>query len=114
MNMKKTGSSVPWKMIFFLIILAFVVFFAGFNLTNVSDISFGFYKLVDVPIFISLFIAFIVGALVMLPFVIKSGKGKADKKKIPQDNKQGAIDDIPEVPVLDESDSPRYTTKKNK
>mgnify|MGYP006305854057 CR=1 FL=1 len=110
--MKDGGSGVPWKMIFFLVILAFVVFFAGFNITNVSDISFGFYTIEDVPIFISLFIAFIVGALVMIPFVARS-RGAAKEKKKPQDNSQASgVEDIPEIPVLDESDSPRNKAKK--
>ena len=81
--MKKGGSAVPWKMIFFLVILAFVVFFAGFNITNVSDISFGFYTIKDVPIFISLFIAFAAGVVVMLPFCLTK---KRKKPKIPSGN----------------------------
>jgi uncharacterized integral membrane protein len=112
--MRKGGSGVPWKMIFFLVVLAFVVFFAGFNITNVSDISFGFYTIVDVPIFISLFIAFIVGAVVMLPFVTKSGRAKKPKEQIRQDTEPSSVDEIPDIPALDESDSPRYKTKKKK
>ena len=108
--MKKGGSGVPWKMIFFLVVLAFVVFFAGFNITNVSDISFGFYTIIDVPIFISLFIAFIVGALVMLPFIVRNTGAK--KTKIQENSQKSGIEEIPEVPVLDESDSPRNKTKK--
>lgn len=70
----------PWKLIIFLIILAFVVFFAGFNINNISSISFGFFKLEEVPIFLSLFIAFLLGAFVMLPFTFRRGK-RGDKKK---------------------------------
>ena len=91
-------------MIFFLVVLAFVVFFAGFNITNVSDISFGFYTIVDVPIFISLFVAFIAGAVIMIPFVARKKKSKKPKKQITDSGGE----EIPEVPVMDESDSPRY------
>ena len=112
--MKKGGSGVPWKMIFFLAILALVVFFAGFNITNVSDISFGFYTVIDVPIFISLFIAFIAGALVMIPFVLKKKKSKAGKPRIEADPKSLDAEVIPEIPAMDESDSPRYQNKKKK
>lgn len=110
--MKKERSGVPWKMIFFLIILAFVVFFAGFNITNVSDISFGFYTIKDVPIFISLFIAFIIGALIMIPFIAKSSTTK--KRQIKDTNSQENLEEIPDIPVLDESDSPRHKEKKKK
>ncbi len=73
----------PWKLIIFLIILAFVVFFAGFNINNISSISFGFFKLEEVPIFLSLFIAFLLGAFIMLPFTFRRGK-RGDKKKSKQ------------------------------
>jgi uncharacterized integral membrane protein len=100
---RKSSSGVPWKMIFFLVVLAIVVFFAGFNITNVSDISFGFYTIVDVPIFISLFIAFLAGALVMIPFVAKKKKRTRNKRvAAPQE------EEIPEIPAMDESDSPRF------
>ena len=112
--MKKEDSGVPWKMIFFLAVLAFVVFFAGFNITNVSDISFGLYTLIDVPIFISLFIAFIAGALVMIPFVVRSRKAKISKARKQKDGQPAVEDEIPEIPALDESDSPRFKTKKKK
>jgi|ABPT01.1.fsa_nt_gi uncharacterized integral membrane protein len=69
----------PWKLIIFLVILAVFVLFAGFNISHTSTISFGFYKFEDIPIFVSLFIAFILGAFVMLPFVIFSGR----KKRVP-------------------------------
>ena len=91
-------------MIFFLVILAIVVFFAGFNITNVSDISFGFYTIVDVPIFISIFIAFIAGALVMIPFIARKKKIKPGKKKTEALQEE----EIPEIPTMDDSDSPRY------
>ncbi|MBN1686142.1 MAG: hypothetical protein JW852_05780 [Spirochaetales bacterium] len=110
--MKKGGSGVPWKMIFFLVVLAFVVFFAGFNITNVSDISFGFYTIVDVPIFISLFIAFIAGAVIMIPFVARSGKAKKRKERTRKQVEPPSDDEIPEIPALDESDSPRFKNKK--
>ena len=98
-------------MVFFLAVLALVVFFAGFNITNVSDISFGFYTITDVPIFISLFIAFLVGTIVMIPFLAKKKTKKKAKEKI-DDQAAPLLDgDIPEIPELDEQ-SPRF--KKNK
>ena len=78
----------PFKLIIFLVILGIVVFFIGFNLDNVSDISYGFNdrsKVEDVPIFISLFIAFGIGIIVMIPFTFFRGK-KKKKEFIPEES----------------------------
>lgn len=112
--MKKGGSGIPWKMIFFLAILAIVVFFAGFNITNVSDISFGFYTVSEVPIFISLFVAFLAGALVMIPFVARKKRKKARKQIVDDSSGNSDVEEIPEIPTMDESDSPRYQNNKKK
>jgi hypothetical protein len=82
----------PIKLIIFLVVLGIVIFFVGFNLKNVSDISFGFHTLEDVPIFISLFIAFAAGVVVMLPFTFRR------KKKIKPDKKE-----MLESPEIDEA-----------
>ncbi|MBT3274000.1 MAG: hypothetical protein HN368_12660 [Spirochaetales bacterium] len=107
---------MPWKMVFFLIVLALVVFFAGFNISNVSDISFGFYTVQNVPIFISLFVAFLVGTLVMLPFV--TGKKQTKKKigKAPNES-QAPLPDLEapsELANFDDSQSPRFKKGKKK
>ena len=65
---------MPWKLIGFILILGIVVVFIGFNIENKSDISFGFAVLENVPIFISLFTAFLLGAVVALPFAISKAK----------------------------------------
>lgn len=71
---------VPWKLVLFLILMTIFVVFAGFNVRNVSDISVGFATIKDVPIFLSLFIAFLAGAFFSLPFAL--GKRKAKEKKM--------------------------------
>ena len=91
---------MPWKLVFFLLILAIVVFFAGFNTANVSDVSFGFYTIKGVPIFISLFVAFLSGALLSLPFVI--GKKKIRVKKVPKEISAASVEDMPPVPETDD------------
>ena len=109
---------MPWKTVFFLAILAFVVFFAGFNISNVSDISFGFVKIEGVPIFISLFVAFLIGALVMLPLITGRKKRKSinTRKGKSTDETQATLPEpeaVPEIdPVHTEAASPRF--KKNK
>lgn len=77
---------MPWRLLIFLLIMTLVIFFAGFNINNEADISFGFYTIKDVPIFISLFISFLLGAFIMLPFTIF--KKKPSKKKIEKEEKK--------------------------
>lgn len=74
---------MPWKLLFFIIVLALVVTFVGLNVGNTSDISFGFHTFTDVPIFVSLFAAFLIGVLVTLPATLWSSKrgGKTPKLK---------------------------------
>lgn len=92
---------MPWKLIFFLAILTFVVFFAGFNLVNASDISFGFATIKNVPIFISLFIAYLAGTLTMLPFMVKNKRrNKKDKSELPPESELPP--DVPDIPDLNE------------
>jgi len=71
---------MPWRLILFLLVLTIVVLFAGFNITNVADISFGIWTLHQVPIFLSLFIAFLVGCFVMLPFAVRRRSAKVTTK----------------------------------
>ncbi len=61
----------PWRLIAYLFVLALVVAFAAVNVPNASDVSFGFYTFRRVPVFLSLFVAFLLGAFLMLPFVLK-------------------------------------------
>ena len=101
---------MPWRLMFFIVILGIVVFFAGFNITNVSDISFGFYTITDVPIFISLFVAFLVGTLVMIPFRV-GRKRRGDTK--PSRSARIEPQDMPEIPSLpDEEDVTEKPGKK--
>jgi uncharacterized integral membrane protein len=78
---------MPWKFLGFLLILAVFVVFAGLNVENVSDISFGFVTLEEVPIFLSLSLSFILGAVLMLPFTLTKYFKKGIKK--PKEKKTG-------------------------
>jgi uncharacterized integral membrane protein len=72
---------MPWKMIGFLIVLVLVAFFASFNMNHRADISLGFYIYKDVPIFLSLLIAFLAGAVLIIPFTIGASLRKKSKLK---------------------------------
>lgn len=71
---------MPWKLVGFIICLILGTCFAGFNLENKCDISFGFTSFQNVPIFFSLIIAFSLGVLVTLPFTVIKKKSAKDKK----------------------------------
>lgn len=69
---------MPWKLLLTLIIFSLFVAFTGFNLGNTSVISFGFTEFQNVPIFLSLSIAFLIGAFYSIPYVLFTRK-KQDK-----------------------------------
>jgi len=62
---------MPWRLIFILLILTIFIVFAGFN-TQLMTVSFGAIVLSNIPTFLALFIAFLIGALITLPFSIIS------------------------------------------
>ena len=67
---------VKFKIILIVLIIALEAVFAGLNMKNVSDISFGFTVLKDVPVFLSILISFVSGAVIILPFTLLKGKKK--------------------------------------
>jgi uncharacterized integral membrane protein len=71
---------MPWKLIAFLVVIGIILAFVGFNAANTSDVSFGFYRFEDVPIFISLFAAFFIGVLVTLPFTFRRRSTRVEKR----------------------------------
>ena len=94
---------MPWRLVLFLIVLAIVVAFAGFNIQNVATISFGFYTLEEVPVFLGLFAAFFLGVLVMLPFTLgRRRKSKAKDQAKGADGSQKGSKKAPEQPKLTE------------
>lgn len=78
---------MPWRLFLTLLLCTLLIAFVGLNLDNRASISFGFYIFNDVPVFVSMFISFFCGALVMLPFTFgrrKKNKLKDDTKKTKQ------------------------------
>lgn len=61
-------------MIGLVVLLVLVAAFATLNLSNRTDISLGVHVFRDVPIFLSLLVAFLAGILVMVPFTIGRGR----------------------------------------
>ena len=63
---------MPWRMLLFLMALALVVVLFAANMEHRSSFSFIFGRLEQVPVFMALLVAFIAGAITMLPFTIRS------------------------------------------
>ena len=71
---------MPWKMVFYLVIVALVLVFVGLNLDNTADISLGFISFEDVPVFMGLFVAFFLGVVVTIPVAVQSSSRKTKKR----------------------------------
>ncbi|MFW6388244.1 MAG: hypothetical protein ACOC0B_03110, partial [bacterium] len=71
---------MPWKFLLFLLFLAVVILFAGINVNNSADINLGFHYFEDVPVFVGLGSAFMLGALSILPFAL--GKAFIKRRKL--------------------------------
>lgn len=100
---------MPWKFLLFLLVLAVVILFAGINVNNSADINLGFHQFEDVPVFVGLGSAFMLGALSILPFALgkafikrrklstkykeqkKADQQKADQKKAEEGGRDGKL-----------------------
>jgi len=77
---------MPWRMLLFLVVLIVVVILFTANMENRVSISFIFTRLDEVPIFMAALVAFIAGALTMLPFTTgRRRKPTAINKKSSED-----------------------------
>ena len=84
---------MPWRFITVIIIFAILLVFITFNLENKCDISFGFIKIEQVPVFLTVFVSFALGLLFMSPFVFRAAKAR----KNPSLKKAKHGDDFPPV-----------------
>jgi uncharacterized integral membrane protein len=72
---------MPWRLLVFIIICAVFLAFITFNLENKCDISFGIKVFKDIPVFLTIFVSFMIGLLCALPFALKL---KKKNKETPQ------------------------------
>ncbi len=81
-----------------LIIIIFVILiqavFAGLNIKNVSDISLGFAKFHDIPVFLTITVSFIVGALITFPVAFIAGRSKKKTAEIIKESKKSKKNSI--------------------
>ncbi len=71
---------MPWKLILFLLCLVITVFFIGFNLDNSCNINLGFRTYENVPVFLTVLISFIAGAMLSFVFMVGVKLSSTDKK----------------------------------
>jgi uncharacterized integral membrane protein len=86
---------MPWRMIRFLLIMSLVILFIGLNSGHSSDISFWFAEKADfkdVPIFVSLFGAYVLGAISVIPFAVNRSIIRFKKKKKKDKSKKETIE----------------------
>jgi uncharacterized integral membrane protein len=76
---------MPWRMIGLVLLLVLVAAFATLNLSNRTDISLGVHVFREVPIFLSLLVAFLAGILVMTPFTLGRGRRKRQVRRVGSD-----------------------------
>lgn len=96
---------MPWKLIFFVIIIVFVALFVGANHANVCNISLIFTEFQQVPVYFTILVSFIVGMIIMLPFTIGKRRGKSARQK---------KNDEPEFPVKEEYPAENSRNRKNR
>ena len=82
-----------FRMILFVIFICVYALFAALNLSNATDINFGFTYFSHVPIFLSVTVAFAAGAIFMLPFMFGRKKEKKEKP-VKEKKKKGKEKDI--------------------
>ena len=73
---------MPWRLIGFVIAFAIFLGFITLNIGNTSDISFGLYKIYDVPVFLTAFSSFFLGMFFAIPIVISAQKKRKGKDEM--------------------------------
>ena len=86
-----------FKLIFFLIGLGLAIVFSALNIGNTTDISFGFKILEDIPVFLSIFTAFLAGAVFTLPFAFYVSRGNRKEAKRKKETGTFGRDETPDV-----------------
>jgi len=63
---------MPWKLIAFIVAVALILAFVGFNLENSADVSLVFVTFTAVPVYVTMLTSFLLGLAVSIPFSFRS------------------------------------------
>jgi len=93
---------MPWRLIIFIVIFAIFLVFISLNLEleNRCDINFGFAKLENVPVFVTIFVSFVLGLLSSIPLILHLRKKYKESPKKEKKIEEG--EDKPIVVAADE------------
>ena len=109
---------MPVRLVFFLITLIIIVAFIGFNIENRSDIRLWFNDkgiIRNVPIFVSMFVAYVLGVLSVIPSIVswtfrkknrnRPGNGVSDRRETFRKNRKTDVDESPPEEIEEEDSS---------
>lgn len=103
---------MPWKTILIIFISALFILFIAFNVENNTSISFIFFTVPSVPVYLIVFFSTLLGALCMVPVLIKK---RVSKKNDDHNSlKEKEIEDSFKKAVQNASQTSKVTTPKNK
>ncbi|MDR1429708.1 MAG: hypothetical protein LBI85_05415 [Spirochaetaceae bacterium] len=78
-----------WRLLGTVILFAILLLFIGFNLNNRCDVSFWFVELKQVPVYLTVFSAFMLGLLCSIPLAFSLGRKRKAKAAIPAPSPEG-------------------------
>jgi hypothetical protein len=90
---------MPWRLIGIIAVLAVLLLFIGGNLDNKCNLSLIFFQFNDVPVYLTVFISFILGLLFSLPFFFFNKKGGKEKPSDPPLKPAGKMPDAANIPT---------------
>jgi len=71
---------MPWKAILIIIILTLAILFIAFNVEHYADISFIFFTVPSVPVYLTIFISMLIGAFLTLPLLFTQAKRRRNRQ----------------------------------
>jgi uncharacterized integral membrane protein len=77
---------MPWKLLGIIVFLGVLLVFIGLNLDNRCDISFGFTTIEAVPIYLTVFSAFMLGLFCTIPLFLSRKFKKPKSRDVPAIN----------------------------
>ena len=80
---------MPWRLIGFILTLTIVTVFIGFNLGNACDVSFGFARISQVPVYLTVFASFAAGMIAVLPYAFMRSSRKKKESRVPRSRGTG-------------------------